>query len=160
MSLPKTLDLAHERLDSAESTLQLHAEEVVECLTDDTEYRGLYEDEAISSAVKASTQAFNARQQFSRYEEDFEEAINSEKVAEEVGNEHDIAANTQQYKHAYESAAQVTLRYNRLHRQIKGLSEVMEQNDLGNLWEDIKEDHPWYMSPENSEGFNKASELV
>lgn len=159
MSLPKTLRLAQERLDSAEGSLKLHAEEIVESLTEDIEYRGLYEDKVVSSTVDASTQAFNARQQFSRYEQDFEEAINAEKVPEQIENEHDIAANTQQYQNAYESAAQVTLRYRRLQRQIKGLSKVMEQNGLGNIWDDIREDHPWYTSPEEEKGFIEASEL-
>ena len=149
MSLPKTLKLAQERLETAEESLQLHAEELRQTLTEERTYRGLYEDETASKAARATTQAFNARQQFSTYQRDFQEAINYDgKVPEEIMNEHDIPANTDQYRKAFNTAEQVALRHQRLHNQIKGLSQVMEQNGLGNLWKDIEEEFPWYRRPE------------
>ncbi len=50
MSLPKTLSRARERLESVGS-LQLHAEEIIGSLTEDREYRGLYEGKVVSSTV-------------------------------------------------------------------------------------------------------------
>jgi len=150
MSLPKTLELAKKRLETAEDTLQLHAEEVRQTLAGERTYRGLYEDETATKAAKASLQAFNAKKQFSNYRREFEQAVNGDKVAEELMNQYDISANTDQYRKAYNSAEQVALRHERLHRQIKGLSQVMEQNDLGDLWGQIQEQQPWYQRPETS----------
>lgn len=79
MSLPKTLELAQDRLDEAEANLDLLADELVDSLTsEEREYRGLYEDKVVESAVKTGTQVHNARQQFNDYEDDFEGLLEGE----------------------------------------------------------------------------------
>lgn len=159
MSLPKTLQVAKERLDTAKGLMNLHSEQVVTALTSETGYRGDYEEELIRQTVKASQQATNARTQFFNYEKEFEDFLNNQKSGHEVREEYDIPVNLEEYKKAYESAENMALRHDRLKDQIKGLSKVMENNDMGNPWEQLKQEHPWYEEPEESQGFQPATNM-
>lgn len=159
MSLPKTLEIAKERLDEAEGLMQLHSDQVVDALTGENRYRGDYEEELIQKTVKASQQASNARTQFFNYEDRFEDVLNDKAISQEVRTEYDIPANLAEYKRAYESAENLALRQERLKEQIKGLSKVMEKNDMGNLWGQLKQEHPWYEEHHQSQGFQSASNM-
>lgn len=159
MSLPKTLEIAKERLDEAEGLMNLHSDQVVNALTGETEYRGDYEEELIQQTVKASQQASNARTQFFNYEKQFEDVLNNKAIGQEVRAEYDIPANLEEYKRAYESAENIALRHERLKDQIKGLSKIMENNDMGNLWQQLKQEHPWYDEHQESQGFQSASDM-
>lgn len=109
--------------------------------------------------VKAGTQVHNARNQFNDYEEDFKELLEGEQDPNDLVEDHDIEPNTGEYRHAYESAAQITLRYRTLDRQIKAISQIMEENGIRGLETQINEQHPWYEEPEDAEGFQKASNM-
>jgi len=159
LSLSKTLQVANERLDHAQGLLELHSDEIIAVAKENKEYRGLYEDELIDTAVSASQHSTNARTQFYNYEDDFKKFLQGEQTAEQIMEQHDVAPNLQQYIRAYESAVQVTKRRERLEQRIKALSHFMEAKEIGGLTDQLTEQHPWYQEPEDASGFKKASQI-
>lgn len=159
MSLPKTLKHAQERLDEAEGLMKLHADEVVQALTSETEYRGNYSGKMIENYVKADQVANNAETQFFNYENDFESVLEGDKPDQELINDYDILPSLQQYQHAFRSASKVSQRSKRLERQFEALSRIMKQNGMGDLQDRMNQEHPWYQEPEDVSGFQTAAEI-
>lgn len=159
MSLPKTLRHAEEKIYEAEGLFQLHSDELVEALTSGTEYKGLQEDNLVKNMVSAAQAASNAEAQFFNYETDLNQVLESGKDPGEFSLEHDMPPNLQEYQKAYKSTASLINRYDRLDRQFKALSKVMEQNGMGNLRERMVAEHPWYREPTEASNFENASNL-
>jgi tRNA(Ile2) C34 agmatinyltransferase TiaS len=159
MSLPKKLAYAQDRLDEAEGLMQLHAEEVVAALTSERSYRGNYTGSLLQRYVEADRAASNAETMFFNYETDFEQMLEKDKEPGEVVEDYDIPPNLQQYKAAFRTASQVSQRRQTLENQFKAFSRIMEQNGMGDLSEQMREQHPWYDQPEEALGFQTAAEI-
>lgn len=159
MSLPKTLRYTKDQLDETETLIDLHSEEIIKALTSEREYEGLYEDKLVEQMVSTSQQASNAETQFFNYESDLQDFLQGEKRRQEVREDHDISVERPQYQNAFRSASQISNRYDRLERQFRALSKVMEQNGMDNLREKMVREHPCYRQPAESSDFEKASKL-
>lgn len=109
--------------------------------------------------LKAQQAARNAETQFNNYEETVKDILYGETEPGHVTEEHGVEPGIDQYIHAYRSAAKIVQRQERLERQFKALSQVMNQNQLPDIREEMIEQHDWYESPENSGGFQTAAEL-
>lgn len=159
MSLPKKLAHAQDRLDEAEGLMQLHAEEVVAALTSERSYRGNYTDELLQRYIEADRASSNAETIFFNYEEDFEDVLEGEERPGEIVEAYDIPPNLQQYRNAFRTASQVSQRRKALERQFNALSKIMQNNGMGDLSEQMREEHPWYQEPEEAPGFQTAAEI-
>ncbi|MFB6192827.1 MAG: hypothetical protein ABEK00_01110 [Candidatus Nanohaloarchaea archaeon] len=155
MTLPQTIKHAEEKLDKAEAVLDLHTDLLVEGLNSDR-YRDSYQEMLAEEYVKAEQAARNAEQQFLNYEDDFKKVLTGELEPEEVEEEHGARAESWAYTETFESVKHMLGRQEVLERQVEAIDQIMQQNQLGSLKEEIREEHPWYSGdPE----FRTAAEI-
>lgn len=157
--LPNTIQQAQDQLDELEGLIDLHSQDLIEELAENGGYRGHYQDQVVEAMVEADQKVSKAEQEFFDYEEGLKEVLKGEKRPEDLEEENGVSSQKDQYQHKYRSAVELSHRYDRLDAQFKALSKIMDQNGLGEIQEEYRDQHPWLSEPEEASGFKSAAEI-